>query len=92
MTYVTAWRGSRKCSKFSQSFYRQRFSKPGRDENEKYPALVEVFSLKQAAEYFTKWEAFTSAKHARSLPGKNIESYLKVVFLFLTHFGIICDL
>ena len=30
------------------------FQNPGRKENEKYPALVEVFNLKQAAEYFTK--------------------------------------
>ena len=30
-----------------------------------------AFNEKQVAEYLTQWEAFTSAKHARSLPGKN---------------------
>ena len=30
-----------------------------RKEHEKYPALVEVFNEKQAAEYLTEWEAFT---------------------------------
>ena len=54
------------------------FQNSGRKENEKYPALVEVFNEKQAAEYLTQWEAFTSAKHARSLPGKK-KNYRKLL-------------
>ena len=48
----------------------------GRKENEKYEALVEVFNEKQAAEYRTL-RAFTSAKHARSLLGKNYRKLLQ---------------
>ena len=53
------------------------FQNFGGKENEKYPALVEVFNEKRAAEYLTQWEAFTSAKHARSLPGKNYRKLLE---------------
>ena len=53
------------------------FQNSGRNENEKYQASVEVFNEKQAAEYLTQWEPFTSVKHLRSLPGKN---YRKLVF------------
>ena len=52
---------------------RQRFSK----QSEKYSALVEDFSEKETAEYQSQWEAFNSAKHARSLPEK--KNYQKLL-------------
>ena len=55
------------------------FQNSGSKQNEKCPALVEVFNEKQASEYLTLRETFNLAKHARSLPAKTIESCLKVV-------------
>ena len=50
-----------------------------RKENEKYPAVAEVFHKKQEAEYLTQWEVFTSAKHPEVCLEKTIESCSKVV-------------
>ena len=47
------------------------FQNFGQKQNEKYSALVEDFNENQAAEYQSETEAFNSAKHARSLAGKN---------------------
>ena len=68
---VTTWRDSRKD-----------FQNSGRKEDEKYPALVEVFNEKQATEYLKEGKAFTSTKHLRSLREKTFESCLKVVLLW----------
>ena len=71
---ITAWRDSRMWSKFIA------LSRGGKDfqnsvlkQSEKYSALVEDFNEKETAEYQSQWEAFNSAKHARSLPGKNYQ-------------------
>ena len=64
--------------KFNQSsLWAKIFKNSVRKENENYPALVKVFNEKQAAEYLTQWEEFTSAKHPRSLPGKNYRKLLE---------------
>ena len=39
-------------------------------QSEKYSALVEYFNEKETASFQSQWEAFNSAKHARSLPEK----------------------
>ena len=48
------------------------FQNSGPKQSEKYSLLVEDFSEKETAEYQSQWEAFNSAKHARSLPGKKL--------------------
>ena len=48
------------------------FQNSGPKRSEKYSPLVEDFSVKETAEYQSQWEAFNSAKHARSLPGKKL--------------------
>ena len=70
---VTAWRDSRSWSKFtavSPSLAGKDFQNFGPKQNENYSALVEDFNEKQAAEYHSQWEAFNSAKYARSPPEK----------------------
>ena len=68
---VTAWRDSRAWSKFiAVSRAGKDFQNSGPKQSEKYSALVEDFNEKETAEYQSQWEAFNSAKHARSLPGK----------------------
>ena len=76
---VTTWRDSRVIKVHPAILAGKDFQNSGWKENEKYPALVEVFNQKQAAEYLKQWEAFTSAEHARSLPGKNYWKLLKCV-------------
>ena len=53
------------------------FKTPSLNKAKKYSALVEDFSEKETAEYQSQWEAFNSAKHARSLPGKNYQKLLE---------------
>ena len=48
------------------------FQNSGPKQSEKYSLLVEDFSEKETAQYQSQWEAFNSAKHARSLPGKKL--------------------
>ena len=70
---VTAWRDPRAWSKFiAVSRAGKDFQNSGPKQSEKYSALVEDFSEKETAEYQSQWEAFNSAKHARSLPGKKL--------------------
>ena len=68
---VNAWHDSRAWSKFiAVSRGGKDFQNSGLKQSEKYSALVEDFNEKETAEYQSQWEAFNSAKHARSLPGK----------------------
>ena len=70
---VTAWRDPRAWSKFiAVSRAGKDFQNSGPKQSEKYSALVEDFSENETAEYQSQWEAFNSAKHARSLPGKKL--------------------